>query len=200
MAKTKKTPEKTEEIEQVEKKVKTKSITQSPAPTATLKDLLDQGSESVISEEALLEENNDDQIGKNINEVIVTPIVNVYENTMNSENLITPIIKEEIQEDLPETSPEEHKRKSEAVTNLIENLATFFSTEQTSENTQKDDVVEGSENNKQTFELSQNAKSYKAYIEMYKMTPEEFLAKYPKHKSKIFIEEIIEWKIKTGQQ
>lgn len=183
MAKIKKTTEKTEEIkqgEQGEKKFKGK-ITQSPAPTATLKDLLDQGSESVISEEALLEENNDDQTEENINEVI------------------TPIIEEKIQEDLPEISPEEHKNKSEAVTNLIENLATIFSTEQNLKEKQID-VVEDEENNKQTFELSQNAKSYKAYIEMYKMTPEEFLAKYPKHKSRIFIEEIIEWKIKTGEQ
>jgi len=50
----------------------------------------------------------------------------------------------------------------------------------------------------ESIELSSVAKKWKAYIEYLKMTPEQFLEKYPNNKFKWAVEELIRYKVKTN--
>ena len=189
MAKTnKKTAEKTTKEKIVKKEVVVEGKKrgrpkkeEEKLPTASLKELEEQGSNYVIDETPKEEEvqaqepeqeiKSDSIEIQNLQESISSTTVENNDTTLENTNDET---HEEFLNKQAELMAQDISNKidSEIVNNIIaENL-----------------------------ELSPMAQKYKAYIEYTKMTPEQFIAKYPNHKFIRFVHEIVEWKVKTGAQ
>lgn len=103
----------------------------------------------------------------------------ITNSDIQQEQLIN--IQEPIQEEIHE-KPQPILEKPEGISEE------FYSRILPPEIKEKEDTI-------QVKELSSTAKSWKNYLEYQKITPQQFLKKYPNHKFKAFVEEIMLYEV-----
>lgn len=190
MAKTtKKQTEKELPVEQEKKRAGRPKKEAEKLPTSSLKELEEQGSNYVVSDELKQDtENIDDtkiEIDNHFTEEEAKEVSDVltYKEDISS-------IQKDIQELSKKTIVSEEENDNELKEKFVINAEELLSDTLNEE-------LNKLENNP-VLTLSPMALQYKKYIEYLKLTPEQFIQKYPTNKFLVYVQEIIDWKIKTG--